>query len=122
MVGLDASGAVVMRRRMRRETLIGLAEKLPACVVGMEACCGSHHLVFASHGHDVREGERRGPPADDDPGLRPDCRVGARCRCRSSGKFQPRRRSCAIVRIFSTTFYTASTLSGPFDVGPRRVR
>jgi transposase len=56
VVGLDASGAVVMRRRMRRETLIGLAEKLPACVVGMEACCGSHHLgrIFASHGHDVR--------------------------------------------------------------------
>ena len=44
VVGLDASGAVVMRRRMRRETLTGLAEKLPACVVGMEACCGSHHL------------------------------------------------------------------------------
>jgi hypothetical protein len=40
-VGLDASGAVVMRRRMRRETLIALAEKLPACVVGMEACCCS---------------------------------------------------------------------------------
>jgi hypothetical protein len=39
VVGLDASGAVVMRRRMRRGTLIGLAEKLPACVVGMEACC-----------------------------------------------------------------------------------
>jgi len=56
VVGLDASGAVVMRRKMRRETLIGLAEKLPACVVGMEACCGAHHLgrVFASHGHDVR--------------------------------------------------------------------
>src|SRR3984957_9573960 len=56
VVGLEASGAVVMRRRMRRETLVGLARKLPACVVGMEACCGSHHLgrVFASHGHDVR--------------------------------------------------------------------
>ena len=56
VVGLDASGAVVMRRRMRRDTLIGLAEKLPACVVGMEACCDSHHVgrVFASHGHDVR--------------------------------------------------------------------
>ena len=56
VVGLDASGAVVMRRRMRRETLTALAEKLPPCVVGMEACCGAHHLgrVFASHGHDVR--------------------------------------------------------------------
>ena len=56
VVGLDASGAVVMRRKVRRETLIALAEKLPRCVVGMEACCGAHHLgrVFAAHGHDVR--------------------------------------------------------------------
>jgi transposase len=56
VVGLDASGAVVMRRKMRRETLIALAGKPPACVVGMEACCGAHHLarVFASQGHDVR--------------------------------------------------------------------
>ena len=56
IAGLDASGAVVMRRKVRRETLIGLAEKLPACVVGMEACCGAHHIgrLFAAHGHDVR--------------------------------------------------------------------
>ena len=56
VVGLDASGAIVMRRKMRRETLIALAEKLPPCVVGMEACCGAHHLgrVFAAHGHDIR--------------------------------------------------------------------
>jgi transposase len=55
VVGLDASGAVVLRRRARRETLIALATKLPPCVVAMEACCGAHHLgrVFASHGHDV---------------------------------------------------------------------
>jgi hypothetical protein len=56
VVGLDASGAVVMRREVRRETLIALAEKLPPRVVGMEACCGAHHLglVFAARGHDVR--------------------------------------------------------------------
>jgi hypothetical protein len=30
VVGLDASGVIVMRRMMRRETLIALAEKL-AC-------------------------------------------------------------------------------------------
>ena len=56
VVGLDASGAVVMRRKVRRERLIALAEKLPPCVVGMEACCGAHHLgrVFTAHGHDVR--------------------------------------------------------------------
>ena len=56
VVGLDASGAVVMRRKIRRETLVTLAEKLPPCVVGMEACCGAHHLgrLFAAHGHKVR--------------------------------------------------------------------
>ena len=56
VVGLDSSGAVVMRRKMRRETLIGLAEKLPPCIVGMEACCGAHHLgrMFAAHAHAVR--------------------------------------------------------------------
>jgi len=56
VVGLDPSGAVVMRRKVRRETLITLAEKLSPCVVGMEACCGAHHIgrVFAAHGHDVR--------------------------------------------------------------------
>ena len=56
VVGLDPSSAVVMRRKVRRETLIGLAAKLPPCMVAMEACCGAHHLgrVFAAHGHDVR--------------------------------------------------------------------
>ena len=56
VVGLDASGAVVLRRKVRRETLIALAEKLSPCMVGMEACCGAHHMgrLFAAHGHDVR--------------------------------------------------------------------
>ena len=56
MVGLDASGAVVLRRRVRRDTLIDLVAKLPACIVGMEACCGAHHLgrLFAAQGHAVR--------------------------------------------------------------------
>jgi transposase len=56
VVGLDASGAAVLRRRVKRETLIALAAKLSPCVVAMEACCGAHHLgrVFAAHGHVVR--------------------------------------------------------------------
>ena len=56
LVGLNASGAVVLRRRAERETVIALAAKLSPCIVGMEACCGAHHLgrVFAAYGHDVR--------------------------------------------------------------------
>jgi transposase len=44
VVGLDASGAVVLRRRAKRETVIALAAKLLPRIVRMEACCGAHHL------------------------------------------------------------------------------
>ena len=56
LVGLNASGAVVLRRRVKRETLIGLAAKLAPCIIAMEACCGAHYLgrIFAARGHDVR--------------------------------------------------------------------
>ena len=56
VVGLDESGAVVLRRRMRRQTILGFAAKLPACVVAMEACCGAHYLgrLLTSQGHTVR--------------------------------------------------------------------
>jgi transposase len=56
VVGIDAAGAVIVRRSMRRQTLIDYASKLPACVIAMEACCGAHHLgrLFAAHGHEIR--------------------------------------------------------------------
>ncbi|MGO1164927.1 IS110 family transposase [Brucella sp. C7-11G] len=56
VVGADATGAVVARRTMRRQTLIDYVMKLPTCVVAMEACCGAHHLgrLFAAQGHEVR--------------------------------------------------------------------
>ena len=56
LVGLDASGRVVLRRRMRRETVIAFGSKLPACIVAMEACCGAHHMgrALVEQGHTVR--------------------------------------------------------------------
>ena len=56
LVGFDQAGTVVLRRRARRETVVGLTAKLPACVVAMEACCGAHHLgrLLAVQGHAVR--------------------------------------------------------------------
>jgi transposase len=56
VVGLDAAGRVVLRRRMQRETVIALAAKLPGCIVAMEACCGAHHLgrLLVAQGHEVR--------------------------------------------------------------------
>jgi len=56
LVGLDDCGKIVLRRRMRRETIIAFAARLPACVVAMEACCGAHYLgrALAAQGHTVR--------------------------------------------------------------------
>jgi len=56
VVGLDSTGAVIKRRRMRPENLVAFTEKLPACIVAMEACCGAHHLgrTMSSQGHQVR--------------------------------------------------------------------
>jgi transposase len=54
--GLDASGRVVLKRRMRRNSLESFIASLGRCIVAMEACCGAHHLgrVFAAKGHEVR--------------------------------------------------------------------
>jgi transposase len=56
LAGLDASGRVVLRRRLRRSSVEGFVGSLGQCTVAMEACCGAHHLgrVFAAHGHTVR--------------------------------------------------------------------
>ncbi len=56
LVGLDASGAVIKRRRIRPENIPAFTKSMPACVVAMEACCGAHHLgrILAVQGHIVR--------------------------------------------------------------------
>ena len=56
LVGLDTTGRVVVRRRMRRESIAAFAARAPGCVVAMEACCGAHHLgrELVAQGHEVR--------------------------------------------------------------------
>ncbi|HET8726070.1 MAG TPA: IS110 family transposase [Alphaproteobacteria bacterium] len=56
LVGLDGTGAVVLRRRLRRDAVPSFVGALPKCLVAMEACCGAHHLgrVFGRSGHEVR--------------------------------------------------------------------
>jgi transposase len=56
LAGMDASGRVVLRRRMRRSSLGSFVKGLGRCIVAMEACCGAHHLgrVFAAQGHEIR--------------------------------------------------------------------
>ena len=54
--GIDATGAVVLRRRLTRARLLAFFGKLSPCLVGIEACATSHHWAreLGNLGHDVR--------------------------------------------------------------------
>jgi len=56
VVGLDEKGNIVLRKRFSRTQLLLHTANLPACLIGMEACCGAHHLgrALAAQGHQVR--------------------------------------------------------------------
>ena len=54
--GVDVDGQVVIRRKLKRRYLLAFFEKLPACLVGIEACATSHHWSrqLQALGHRVR--------------------------------------------------------------------
>jgi transposase len=41
--GVDASGAVVLRKRLRRGQVLGFFAGLSRCLVGVEACATAHY-------------------------------------------------------------------------------
>ena len=41
--GVDAEGKVVIRRQLERRYVLAFFQKLPSCLVGIEACASSHH-------------------------------------------------------------------------------
>jgi transposase len=54
--GVDAVGQVVIRRQLKRRVVLTFFEKLPPCLVGIEACASSHHWSRELQllGHTVR--------------------------------------------------------------------
>jgi transposase len=54
--GVDAAGQVVVRRQLRHRHVLAFFQKLPPCLVGMEACASSHHWSreLQALGHTVR--------------------------------------------------------------------
>jgi transposase len=38
--GVDAEGKVLLRRKLKRRYVLAFFEKLPPCLVGIEACAG----------------------------------------------------------------------------------
>ena len=54
--GVDAAGEVVVRRKLTRGRVLAFFERLPRCLVGIEACSSSHYWAreLGACGHDVR--------------------------------------------------------------------
>src|SRR5215470_13294911 len=54
--GVDAVGNVIVRRQLKRRYVLRLFQKLPPCLIGIEACASSHHwsCELKALGHTVR--------------------------------------------------------------------
>jgi transposase len=54
--GVDAQGKVLLKRKVKRDELIGFFEQQPRCTVVMEACGAAHHWarVISGLGHEVK--------------------------------------------------------------------
>ena len=58
---VDAAGQVVVRRQLKRRHVLAFFQKLPQCLVGIEACASAHHRPDNS-------GHNQTAPAFEDPG------------------------------------------------------
>src|ERR687896_1673080 len=56
VVGMDATGQILFRKRLSRDALMSFIAQLPPVVIGMEACGGAHYWArrFREHGHTVK--------------------------------------------------------------------
>jgi transposase len=54
--GVDGEGRAVLRRKVRRDKLLGLLGGLKPCLIGMEACATAHHWAreLEGLGHQVK--------------------------------------------------------------------
>jgi transposase len=54
--GIDAEGATVLRKRLRRGQVLAFFSRIPPCLVGLEACATAHYWgrELAALGHEVR--------------------------------------------------------------------
>ena len=54
--GVDAGGQVILRRQLKRRYVLAFFQKLPPCMVGIEACASSHYWSreLQALGHEVR--------------------------------------------------------------------
>jgi hypothetical protein len=54
--GVEVAGNSIVRRRLKRRCVLPFFQKLPPCLIGIEACASSHHWSreLKALGHSVR--------------------------------------------------------------------
>jgi transposase len=54
--GVDSDGQTVIRRQLKRRYVLAFFQKVPSCLIGIEACASSHHWSreLQALGHTVR--------------------------------------------------------------------
>ena len=54
--GVDVRGKTILRKTLARAQMLGFFANLPACLIGIEACAGSHYWAreLIKLGNDVR--------------------------------------------------------------------
>ncbi len=54
--GIDSAGAIIIRRKLRREDVVGFFTALSPCLIGVEACATGHHWarILMALRHEVR--------------------------------------------------------------------
>ena len=54
--GVDASGMVAVRKKLRRSEVLAFFHSLPPCLVGIEACATAHYWAreLIALGHEVK--------------------------------------------------------------------
>src|SRR5467141_630613 len=100
--GVGANGDVVVRRQLKRRYVLSFFQKLPPCLIGIEACASSHYWSreLQALGHTVR----LMPPAYVKPYVKRQKtmrlmrkRFAKRSPDQTCGSWQPRRRSSRAV-------------------------
>ncbi len=106
--GVDAAGQVVVRRQLKRRYVLVFFQKLPPCLIGIEACASSHYWSreLQALGHTVR----LMPPAyvkpyvkrqkNDTADAEAICKAVTRANMRFVETKTPEQQSCLVLHLF----------------------
>ena len=123
--GVDAAGHVVIRRQLKRRYVLAFFQKLPPCLIGIEACASSHYWSreLKALGHTVR----LMPPAYVKPYVKRQkndatdaeaiCEAVTRANMRFVETKTPEQQSGMVLSSYASSLHAPANLSDQCDPG-----